>query len=162
MNFEVGRKLILSLILVFVTASSFAQTTFILVRHAEKENTANNDPALTTEGQERAQRLAQMLEKQNIDHVLSTDFKRTMNTVGPLAKSRGLMIQVYKSVNPADWITDKPRTIVVSGHSNTIPALANQILGREQFKNFEDSDYGNILISTATAVGKATVTHLRY
>jgi hypothetical protein len=48
-------------------------------------------------------------------------------------------------------------TVVICGHSNTIPALANILIGKEQYKTFDDSDYGNLLI-----IKDGTVTHLRY
>lgn len=140
----------LLIVLVFVSASVKAQT-FILVRHAEKEATGT-DPNLTKEGEARALSLAKLLEMQKIDAIYSTNFNRTKNTVKPLADAKGLTIR-----------TDEPDlsslkgTIVICGHSNTIPQLANKLIGKEEFKNFDDKDFGNILI-----IKDGSVTHLRY
>lgn len=140
-------------LLLFVCASASAQTTFILVRHAEKESGAN-DPGLSQEGQQRALALVKILEKQKIDAIYSTNYNRTKNTVKPLADAKGIAIQTYEKEPD---VTKMTGTVVICGHSNTIPALANKLLGKEQFKTFEDSDYGNLLI-----INGSSVTHLRY
>jgi broad specificity phosphatase PhoE len=154
-------------ILIFLCANVYAQdqvTTFILVRHAEKATTGDpKDPMLSKEGQERAQSFARLLEKQGVDLILSTNYHRTKNTVQPLADSKGITIQTYESLKPDELIAQhKGGTIVVCGHSNTVPGFANALLGTKQFANYDDSDYGNVLIITLTEVGKGKVTHLRY
>lgn len=160
----------LLILLLFVCASASAQTTFILVRHAEKESAAAGDqmmakdPPLSQAGQDRAQTLVRILEKQKIDKILSTDFKRTRSTVEPVASATGIKIETYQSLKEPEItkLIEGGGTVLIAGHSNTTPALANLILGKNQFANYDDSDYGNILIITATSVGKATVIHLRY
>jgi broad specificity phosphatase PhoE len=148
-------------VLLFVCTSAAAQTTFILVRHAEKENTPN-DPGLTKEGQERAQSLVRLLEKQKVDAIYSTNYNRTKNTVQPLANAKEVTIQTYQSLNTEEIIAKyQSGTVVICGHSNTIPQLANTLLGSKKFDNFDDSDYGNILIVTVTS-GEKILTHLRY
>lgn len=143
---------VLLLVLILISAGAKAQT-FILIRHAEKEATGT-DPNLTKEGEERAKRLVSMLEKQHIDAIYSTNFNRTKNTVKPLAEAKGLTVITY---DKQPDVANLKGTIVIAGHSNTIPALANQLLGKEQFKNFDDNDFGNILI-----IKDGSVTHLRY
>ena len=140
-------------VLLFACASSYAQTTFILIRHAEKEATGT-DPNLTKEGEERAKKLVSMLEKQHVDEIYSTNFNRTKNTVKPLAEAKGLQVKTY---DKQPDVANLKGTIVIVGHSNTIPALANQLIGKDQFKNFDDTDFGNILI-----IKDGSVTHLRY
>lgn len=156
-------RLIICAFFVMVCAEAFAQTTFILVRHAEKEGTGK-DPVLTKEGEERSRALVQLFDKQKIDAIMSTNFNRTRNTVEPIAKAKGINTQIYGSMNEPDVVKliDAGGTVLICGHSNTIPALANLLLGKNQFANYEDSDYGNILIITTSAIGKATVTHLKY
>jgi hypothetical protein len=36
-------------------------------------------------------------------------------------------------------------TVVIAGHSNTIPEIANALVGEKKFEQFADDDYGNIL-----------------
>jgi broad specificity phosphatase PhoE len=151
--------------LLFVGAAASAQTaqtTFILVRHAEKETVGVSDPKdppLSKEGQDRAQSLMRLLDKQKIDAILSTNFNRTKSTVKSLADSKGIEIKTYESLKEADLnkLKEGGGTIVICGHSNTIPAIANLLLGKEQFTTFPDSDYGNLLI-----IKDGSLTHLRY
>jgi broad specificity phosphatase PhoE len=148
-------------------AQSTAITTLILVRHAEKGSDGTDDPDLKPEGLQRAKRLASMLENTSIDAVYSTRFKRTKNTVTPLAQEKGKEVQVYESFK-ADalqkLIAQYPGgTIVIAGHSNTIPAMVNSLIGKEEYKTFEDTDYGNLFIVTLVRAGKsAKVTLLKY
>jgi 2,3-bisphosphoglycerate-dependent phosphoglycerate mutase len=143
----------LLVLLIFVCATASAQTTFILVRHAEKES-GGTDPQLSAAGQQRALALAKLLDHQKIDAIYSTNFNRTRSTVKPLADAKGLEIRVYDKQPDLDQLNG---IIVICGHSNTIPALANELLGKEQFKTFDDSDYGNVLI-----INGMSVIHLRY
>lgn len=159
-------------LLIFFCANVYAQgdvTTFILVRHAEKETAAagdqmmSKDPQLSKEGQARAQSLVKLLEKQKIDAVYSTNFLRTKNTVTPVAESKGLTVQTYESLKLEELVSKhKGGTVLICGHSNTIPGFANTLLANKQFANYDDSDYGNVLIVTVTAIGKGNVTHIRY
>ena len=43
-------------------------------------------------------------------------------------------------------LTLKTKCIVVAGHSNTTPKLANLLLKQEKYKEFDESVYGNIII----------------
>src|SRR3954466_13054739 len=112
-------RLILVL-LVFVCASASAQTTFILVRHAEKE-VGSTDPSLSPAGQQRALALTRILEQQKVDAIYSTNFNRTKDTVKPLADTKGITIQTYEKEPDIDRLQKTGGTVVICGHSNTIP-----------------------------------------
>ncbi len=45
-------------------------------------------------------------------------------------------------------------TIVIAGHSNTVPGLANYLTGKNELQNFDDTDYDNLLIVTVIEKGK--------
>ena len=173
------KKIWLSALFLVLVIGLYAQqnpviTTFILVRHAEKMSseesqklmTGADDPELKPEGQERAKRLAAMLKNTTINAVYSTRYKRTKNTVAPLAQEKGLEVQVYESMkaNDLDELIKKHsgQTVLVGGHSNTIPQIANTLIGKEEFKNFADADYGNLIIISVTQRGSAKVTWLTY
>lgn len=156
-------------VLLIAAQLCYAQTitTFILVRHAEKATEGGSDPELKPEGVKRAESLTALFEKTDVTAVYSTDFKRTKNTVAPLAAAKGLALNTYSSMKTADLeklvAAHAGGTIVVSGHSNTIPDIANALIGEKKFAQFADADYGNILIISVTAVGKdAKVVWLRY
>lgn len=163
------KKLMVVLVLFVAAQVCYAQTitTFVLVRHAEKATEGGSDPELKPEGVKRAEALAALFDKTKVDAIYSTDFKRTRGTVAPLAAAKGLTVNPYSSMKTADLeklVAAHPGgTIVISGHSNTIPDIANALTGGKEFKQFADADYGNILIVSVTAVGKdAKVVWLRY
>ena len=158
-------------VLIFLVAStpSWAQesTTFILVRHAEKVLDGTSDPGLTTEGKERANNLLALLQKTTITTIYSTNYKRTKMTIEPLTEAKKLEIDIYDPKNLKEFSSrllndDSGGTVVISGHSNTTPALANLLLGEEKFKQFADDDYGNLLILVVDRNNNGKLLHLRF
>jgi broad specificity phosphatase PhoE len=151
----------------FTQAQSPTITTVILVRHAEKGTDDPKDPELSEAGKQRAQHLAQVLKEVKVDAIFSTPYKRTRNTVTPLGEAKGISIQDY---NPSkkeeiDQLLQKftGGTVVVVGHSNTVPGLANYLTGKTDYQNFDDSDYDNLLIVSVVEKGKhAKVVWLTY
>lgn len=146
-------------------AAQAGDTWIVLVRHAEKE--AGDDPALTPAGTERAAHLATILKAFPLDAVFTTPFQRTRQTATPAATQAGLALQEY---NPRDLPgfattlreTWQGKSILVSGHSNTTPTLANALLGTEQFAAFAETDYDNFLLIRINPAGEASVWPLKY
>lgn len=162
-------KLWLACCLSVVALQAQAQqvTTFILVRHAEKAQDGSKDPSLSEEGNARAKRLDDLLNRTNIDAIYTTAYKRTRSTVEPIAQTKGVSILEYEpqreSAIDAMLKDHAGKTILVTGHSNTIPEIANWLTGTKQFKDFEDTDYGNVIIVSLVSKGTgAKVTWLRY
>ena len=165
------RKLLI-ILFVWISFAAIAQenliTTFILVRHAEKDLTqSTNDPDLAAEGKSRVSRLAELLKKTDIQAVYSTPYKRTQQTVESIASEKGLKVGVYQA-NKMEDIDNMIKqhaggTVLLSGHSNTTPAILNYLIGEEKYKTFEDNDYGNIIVVSFTQRGKnAKVVWLKY
>ena len=128
-----------------------AVTTFILIRHAEKGDDGTKDPDLSEAGKQRAGSLVKLLKETKIDAIYSTAYKRTRNTVAPLAQSKNLSLRSYDAtrMEEVDAILKefKGGTIVLCGHSNTTPATANYLTGnKDELKAFDDGDYDNVLI----------------
>ena len=72
-------------------------TIVYLARHAEKitgEN-AGRDPVLTTEGEARAKALADILSKENITKIYSSNYIRTRETAAPTSEMSGVEIEIY-------------------------------------------------------------------
>ncbi|WP_276374216.1 phosphoglycerate mutase family protein [Chryseolinea sp. H1M3-3] len=140
-------------------------TTFILLRHAEKGNDGTEDPDLSLPGIERAERLKLLLRETEINGIYATQFKRTKNTVAPLALAKNLDIQSYESfkAEEIEKMLDKHQggTVVICGHSNNIPWTANLLLGKETYKDYTENEYGIMLILSVVKKGKvAKVTRL--
>ncbi len=142
-------------------------TTFILVRHAEKASDGTRNPPLSEAGVERANELMNLLSSTDVTAIYSTGYTRTRTTVEPLAEAKKLTIQEYSWGDPKALLSGILQknwggTVVISGHSNTTPFLANVILGEEKFEQFDDSDYGNLLVIVATELGSGKLLHLRF
>ncbi len=132
------------LVLACSTSPSAAEEsyTITLVRHAEKA-AGGFDPDLTDYGRARAEFFADWITGQNVQAVWSSDFKRTRNTVKPLAHRLGLEIRIYDPRDQASLMEEllaAELNAVVAGHSNTIPALAAMLCECEVVP-MEDTDY---------------------
>lgn len=131
------------------------EITVILFRHAEKnkaEEEHSLDPNLSDAGRARAEKLVGVIGGYDPDAVFSSAFKRTRDTVAPLA-SRGkyrMMAQFYDHRNLKQIhdliMRGNYRTIVVAGHNSTTPALANLLIGEEKYKALDESEYDKIWI----------------
>jgi len=134
----------LFLFCVFIIDTAAQEKTILLVRHAEKADDSQ-DPELSAQGKERAQRLMKAIGKYKPGGFFSTDFKRTRDTLTPLAAKREKKIEIYDPRKPQELIDtimkSKTKRFVISGHSNTIPSLANLIAKKEVFRNLNDSEY---------------------
>lgn len=136
-------------------------TVVILVRHAEKvTGTGGKDPKLTSVGRERAELLAQMLAGTDVAAVYSTPFHRTRDTAGPIAAALGKDIRTVKPdpEHPQRLARRMAsehagETVLVVGHSNTIPAIL-EALGVEGLDaelldpkgHLHESDYDNLFV----------------
>lgn len=125
--------------------------TIYIVRHAEKQ-LEGNDPELAYVGEVRAKKLAQILEKEAIKRVLSTNYTRTKSTAQPTADAAGLTVEIYDPKDQealiADLRTSEGNTLIV-GHSNTVSQLANAFVSSgEPFANLSDLEYDYIYVVT--------------
>ncbi len=156
-------SLLFSLLLIGVKSQT---TTYILIRHAEKDTTVKGskimqaDPPLSKEGDARAKRLIKILKKYDIDSIYSTNFIRTKSTVAPIAAKYKLETKIYEpkllKLFSEQLLTIQNKTILIVGHSNTTPTLANFLLKADKFKPWDDSVYNKLLIVTIKN-GKADV-----
>ena len=141
--------LFLLLISAFSVAGYSQNKIIVLVRHAEKID-ASADPELSDAGKSRAQLLVKKAGRYRPKEIYSTDFKRTRDTVKPIADKRHVQIQVYdprdQKALAAKILASPKKRILVSGHSNTVPALANLLGKKELFKNLDDAEYGAIWV----------------
>ena len=127
--------------------------TIVLLRHAEKDISPTADkvnPDLTPEGKQRAQNLVKKIKKYKPTAIFSSDYIRTKSTVAPLAEKRKLTVQIYdpRKLNElADMIMEgKYKSVVVVGHNNTTPALANLLIKQEKYPALLETEYSKIWI----------------
>ncbi len=148
---------ILSIItlLLFATALNAQKQRFIILRHAEKDTTVAGsqmmqaDPPLNSKGQERAQSIVRKFKQYKISTIYSTNYNRTKSTVLPLANAMELSINIYdpKQLKTFAEALKAPanhsKTILVVGHSNTSPRLVNLLLGKDVYKDLDESVYNH-------------------
>lgn len=147
--------------------ASLRPTTVFVVRHAEKMSPTARDPDLSPAGHDRARRLGEMLAAVPITGAYASQFKRTQQTLAPLAEARdGVDVKVIDARDPnglAETIRVDHRggNVAVAGHSNTVPAVL-RALGVEDAPNIADSEYDNLFIVTLTADGGVHLTTLKF
>jgi broad specificity phosphatase PhoE len=147
-------------------ADDATPTTLILIRHAEKAADGTVNPPLNPEGEARAAELAYLLGHVPLDAVYATPFKRTRDTVLPAAKAKGLEVESYRA-DQDDFLEAVLRdhrggTVLICGHSNTVPILVNELLGRGEYAQLDDAVYDNLFIVSVPASGAARVLRLRF
>ena len=145
-------------------------TTIVLVRHAEKQLGTIEDPPLTQEGDERAQRLASLFgERSQIGEVraiYATKTRRAQATAAPLAARLGLAV-ITADESPEALARRVRReqhggAALIVGHSNTVPRAVAALTARQDIPAMAADDYGTIYIVTVPDVGRASVLQLRY
>src|SRR5437773_691321 len=160
---------IIAAILVFTYYATFRRpvTTLILVRHAEKIIDPNNtDVDLNADGQARAQELVRMFGDAGINAIYATQYKRTQETVKPLADKTGVPVSIVNSKNTADLLAQlraqhSGQTIFIAGNNNTVPEII-AALGGPQYPIIPETEYDNLYIVTVYRTGKAKVLKMKY
>ena len=138
--------------LLLLSACAHPLTSVVVVRHAEKQLDQGDDPSLTEKGAARAQILAAMLARTQPAAIYATEWKRTKETMQPLADLLKVPIETVDA-KATDVLAKKilaeheGQTVVVAGHSNTVNKLI-AALGGPVFADLEDSDYDNLFLLT--------------
>jgi 2,3-bisphosphoglycerate-dependent phosphoglycerate mutase len=130
-------------------------TKIYVLRHAEKNTSDPKDknPSLSPEGQERANNLVSRLSKEKIDAIFTTNYKRTIETVQPLATAQKASIHKYNPAYPktlSDLIKKDyaGKTVLIVGHSDTVLELLEAFGVKRPMERLTDSDYDNLFLVT--------------
>lgn len=168
LSFVIALAILATVVVAIPAIAAQAPTVIYLVRHAEKmdaENSADpKNPHLSDDGVRRASALVPLLADAGVTAIYSTDFRRTIQTVDPLAEHLGLEIETY---DPGDltgfarMLRSSPGRIVVSGHSNTTPALV-ELLGGEPGSPIDEADEYDRLYILVIEGDQTTTVLLRY
>jgi 2,3-bisphosphoglycerate-dependent phosphoglycerate mutase len=150
---------------------SQATTTVIFVRHAEKATIPADDPGLNDAGKRRAAELARQLVDADVvagvDAIYSTSYRRTEETVQPVATALNLPITSYDASNTETIMDDivrahKGKIVLVVGHSNTVPALIGNMGASKKVPPIDENEYDNIYVVSIPWFGKTKTIRLRY
>jgi broad specificity phosphatase PhoE len=148
------------------TAPDSSLTTVLIVRHAEKAAEPADDPPLTDAGRERAAALSRLLGGSGVAAVYATQFLRTQQTVEPLAAELGLEAR-NREAKDVDGLMaqifaeNRGQTVVVAGHSDTVPMLVEKLTG-EAPPPIDETEYHNLYVVAALGPGEGKALRLRY
>lgn len=141
------------ILLMCSAAVQAAPHTVILVRHAEKAAEPKGDPGLSAAGTQRAGQLAAALDHARIDHIVVSPFRRTRDTAAPLAASRGLTPSIVTAEGDTaahvaavvEAVRSAEGSVLVVGHSNTVPAVIHA-LGGPELPWLCESSFGQVFV----------------
>jgi broad specificity phosphatase PhoE len=115
-------------------------TTILIVRHAEAEPGDSPDPSLSDAGRARAKALAAVAANAGVGAVYATQYARTKETAAPAAAGAG--VSVIESAVARTTLAEQSKelgrriasehaggTVLVVGHSNTVPLLVAALGG---------------------------------
>ena len=165
---------LLMIIAACLPQASAAQQTVIIVRHGEKVEKLESvdfdkdvkDPPLSVVGMARAEKLAQMLSATKINAIYVTQYRRTAMHATPLATRQGITPVVVPAADTAGLIKrlashGADETVLVVGHSNTVPLVLKGLGAVEEVKLTED-EYDNLFMLVPKPGAAPTVTRLKY
>ena len=152
------KRLLLAAAISLLSATSVMAQTVIIVRHAEKADPAaglDADPVLSEAGQARARALAVELADAHPSVILTSPLQRTRLTATPTAEYHSAPVEAVSLEGggaahiaaavarvralPAD------ATVLIVGHSNTVPAIA-RALGYAEAADMPECEYDRMTV----------------
>jgi 2,3-bisphosphoglycerate-dependent phosphoglycerate mutase len=162
------RRLFVASALLWAAAPLAAQAnpvTVFVVRHAEK-GPGTPDPSLTDAGRERAAQLARVVSDVHPTALFATEFKRTQETLAPLAAATAVTVTVTLA-RDVDGLVARLRVLppgsraVVATHSNLVDQIVQKLSG-VRMTALTDADYDRLVVVTLLGNGKSDAVVLRY
>jgi broad specificity phosphatase PhoE len=137
-----------------------------VVRHAEKADLSDPDTPLSPQGEARAQALAKVLAERRVVAVLASEFRRTQQTAAATAQAAGLEVEVVTNAS-RDVLLERVRaavkdgTVLVVGHSNTVPAIVHDLSG-ELVDGINENEFDNLFEVVFEADGRKRLVRSKY
>lgn len=125
-------------------------TTIYFIRHAEKADSSQN-PEPSEEGIKRSVRWTKFFEKTPIDVFYTTLTRRAQMTVSTIAtsKQKDVIFYDFSKFSLKETIEKHSgKSILIVGHSNTIPKQINDFLGEEIYQQIDENEFGNLYTIT--------------
>jgi phosphohistidine phosphatase SixA len=142
--------------------------TLILVRHAEKKIVPpeNKDPDLSPAGVARSEELARMFGDSGIGAIYASQYKRTQQTVKPLADKLNIPVTRIDAKKTADLVKqiraqNAGQVIFIAGHNNTVPEII-AAMGGPHLPIIPETEYDNLYILTVYSDGPARLIKMKY
>lgn len=142
-----------------------APLTVFIVRHTEKGPEVR-DPSLTNAGRRRATELARVLGDVGVNALFVTQFRRTQETLAPLARRTGLTPTLLDA-RDVDGLIEALGALppgsraVVASHSNLVHLIVARLTG-VQIPELTDVDYDRLVVVTVISKEQGTAVVLHY
>ena len=154
----------------FWLVSAASTTTVFVMRHAEKQtsNPNDSDPPLAPAGEARALELEQLFGRapkgNGLDSIIVSEFRRTQDTVRPLANRLGIPVITMPADNPSATAKralseNRGGRVLIVGHSDTVPEIVKE-LADVDVGPMSESEYGILYLVTVPRFSRAAVTRL--
>jgi broad specificity phosphatase PhoE len=165
-----GAFVAVALLAYFMAYRAATTTIVVLALHAEAEGGMIQDPPLSAQGEQRAARLAQMFGRGqgvgHLDAIYVSDARRAQQTAAPLAERLGKQPTVVPAADLKGTATrimheHEGGSVLVIGHTKSIPALVRELSGQE-VAPLADDDYDTVYIVSIPTFGHANVLRLEY
>jgi broad specificity phosphatase PhoE len=121
----------LTLLLLGAAPAAERRQTVHVMRHLDTPKGAR-DPELTEQGRRRAEALSRWFRGKRLRAIYVTDFRRTRQTVAPLAARLKMTPKLYDPrYTPAliERVRRERGAVLVVGHSNTVPDIVEGLGG---------------------------------
>lgn len=162
--------LALASLVAFAAPRPATDTVVLVVRHAEKAGPSGDVP-LSAAGEERAKALVSIAREAGVSAIITTQFQRTRLTAAPAAQALGITGEVIEARGAvpdharaiADAVRSRfaGRTVLVVGHSNTVPAIV-AAFGGPKLPDICDDLYDDLFTVIVSPEGTVRVVHAKY
>ena len=150
-----------------------APTIVLVLRHAEKAQVEGNDPPLSEAGMRRAQELVRVAEDAGVTAIYTTQYKRALDTAAPLAARLGITATAVEITreNAAAYPASLARqiltrhagqTVMVLGHSNTVPLIVEALGGRRPSAIDDATEFDRFYVIIIRRPGEVRTIETRY
>lgn len=150
-------------------------TTVIFVRHADTDASMagpDNDAPLSARGQQRAELLADFLEKIDVvsgpNAIYASDKRRTQETAAPLAKRLNIPVEITDHLDAEGLMSQMKRDhggdiVLVVSHSNTIFPMMDELHANAgRIRPIAEGEFNRVFIVIVPAYGKVKTLELFY
>ena len=157
-------------VVVLRSAITAATTVVVLVQPVEKEAGTIDDPPLSPDGEQRAERLAQMLGETTgvgrLDAIYVSDARRPQQVIAPLAERLGKHAEVIPGSDIgaiAGRLTrgHGSQTVLFVGTPTNVPELVHELSG-EQVGPGAEKEHDTLYVVSIPTVGRASVLRLMF
>ncbi len=161
---------VFTLVVAFVVYRSATTTVVLLVRPVEKEAGTIDDPPLSPDGEQRAERLALMLGETTgagrVDAIYVSDARRAQQVIAPLAERLGKHPEVVPGGDVGAIASRLTRghdsqTVLFVGTPTNVPELVRELSG-VQVGTGPEKEHDTLYVVSLPTFGRASVLRLMF